>query len=209
MARRLLGLLLVVLLAGTVEAGERPKVTVLTVGWAGAGKGTAGTILARQLRDAGVGASHFSGGDHLRAKAARMGGHPGAFGAALKSIKGKSQVELMKEGLGEDLPDVVVIDGPRSPADIAALRADVPSLIVVAVDAPAHMREVRLATRARDAHESAASVGRRDARDVKRGLPDVMNAADVTIHATRGLEVMAQDLRDVTARVQRELAASP
>ena len=212
LVRRLLGLLLVVCLGSAAEAGERPKITVLTVGWTGAGKGTAGKILARQLRDAGVSASHFSGGDHLRGIARSMARNPDdpgqvarAFGVALKTIKGKSQVTLMQDALGHDLPDVVVIDGPRSPTDVAALRDDVPSLIVVALDAPAPVRERRLADRARDAHESAASVERRDRKDTHRGLPEVLAGADVHVDSSRGIPALTRDLRPLAARIRGEL----
>lgn len=99
MWRRLLGLLLVLVLADGAGAGERPKITVLAVGSPGSGKGTAGELLARRLRQAGVSAGHCSGGDQLRAMARRMARDPNdpgqvarAFGLALKSIRGKSQV---------------------------------------------------------------------------------------------------------------------
>lgn len=217
MLRRLFALLLVVASVGAadgVEAGERPKITLLAVGYPGAGKGTAGQLLVKRLRAAGVSAGHFSGGDHLRARATALSqdpanprGYDGAFRLALDEIKGKSQIGIAQAGLGEDLPDVLVMDGPRSPRDVAALRADVPHLIVLALDAPAPVRARRLGLRKRDGHESAASVGRRDTKDKARGLDDVLAAADEHIANDRGVRTLERGLAPLARRLTDAVSA--
>jgi hypothetical protein len=94
-------------------------------------------------------------------------------------------VPYVAEALADDA--VVVIDGLRSPEELAAFEEafQTEEIILVAIEAPFDLRADRLADRSRDSTDVDVDALRsREAREAGFGMTTLIDTADVTIANT-------------------------
>ena len=175
-----------------------------TVGLPGSGKGE----FARVASDHGI--SVVSMGDVIRAVCEARGVDPatghGTVARAIREEDGPTAVAdraipYVAEALADET--VVVIDGLRSPEELATFEEAFPSeeIILVAIDAPFDLRADRLARRSRDSTDVDIDALRsREEREAGFGMTTLIDTADITIPNTGSL-------RAFEANIEKHLAA--
>ena len=156
-----------------------------TVGLPGSGKGEVAAV----AREEGI--PVVTMGDVIR-RACRERGldpatHHGEVARALREEDGPAAVAerslpLVREALQS--AEVVLVDGLRSPVEVAAFEAAFgDDFALVGVEAPFEVRAERLDSRGRDAGESEGgeSLRTRDERELGFGGGEVLERADVTV----------------------------
>jgi dephospho-CoA kinase len=171
-----------------------------TVGLPGSGKGEAATV-ARE-----VGVPVVTMGDVIR-EACRDRGldpaeHHGEVAQALREEEGEAAIAerslpLIREALAES--ETVLVDGLRSPAEVARFEAAFgDDFVVVCVETPFETRVERLADRGRDASDADREALRaREERERGFGMDAVMADADVTVDNTGSLDAFRARIRDL------------
>jgi dephospho-CoA kinase len=159
-----------------------------TVGLPGSGKGEFARVAAEH------GIPVVSMGDVIRAVCEDRGVDPatghGTIARAIREEDGPTAVAdravpYVAEALDHDA--VVVIDGLRSPEELAAFEEafQTEEIILVAIEAPFDLRADRLADRSRDSTDVDVDALRsREAREAGFGMTTLIDTADVTIANT-------------------------
>jgi dephospho-CoA kinase len=164
-----------------------------TVGLPGSGKGEAATVARREEVPVVV------MGDVIR-EACRDRGldpaqHHGQVAQRLREEEGPAAVAertlpLIRDSLADADTDAAVVDGLRSPTELEAFKSAFgDQFLVVSIEAPFELRAERLAERSRDDSDADLETLRtRDERELKLGIGEVMQAADLRIDNSRSLE---------------------
>ncbi|MFQ5761452.1 MAG: AAA family ATPase [Candidatus Bathyarchaeia archaeon] len=183
---------------------SRKRLIIGITGLPGAGKSTAAQA-AQQM-----GIPILVMGDFIRSKAEELGIEPtsrnlGRLMVKLRREHGEDVVAKMTISAIEKLPDrVVVIDGIRSLAEVAAFRSSCTHFKLLAIEAPRETRFHRLTKRLRsDDVRLWRDFARRDQREAKVGVGEAMSASDAVITAKTPSELMDKT-RSVLERVMRE-----
>ncbi len=187
MARRLLrpgamrlSMLLVAGLLAAPGVGASPKRVVLIVGQAGAGKSPAAAILGSR-----TGAPQYSAGDVVRHEVIARGlprtpdnehamrehfaRTPGAIGRRL--------ADQVSRGAGP----LAIVEGIRSPVDVAAFRSRMPDTTVVALEVGAERRHAHQFVRERPGEDSMGALRARDRAELRLGVRDTMRTATLRL----------------------------
>jgi dephospho-CoA kinase len=169
-----------------------------TVGLPGSGKGEAAAV----AREAGI--PVVTMGDVIR-EACRDRGldpeeHHGSVARALREEEGETaiaerslpHIEAALEG-----SETVLVDGLRSPAEVARFEDDFgDDFVLVSVEAPFETRAERLADRGRDDSDlDREALRNREERELGFGMGEVMDHADVTVENTGSLEAFHERIR--------------
>jgi adenylate kinase family enzyme len=200
--------------AGPPVAAAAPaaKRVVVFVGMPGSGKSTVAARLARRF-----GTKHISTGDAIRKEIADRGLEYNATNDRAVALElSKQPGEIARRAADTVLADpspLSIIEGFRSPADVAAFRAKVPQALVVAIEVGTTRRHARQLLRGRAGEDNVAYLRDRDRSEIRRGQRDVMRMADIRIRPKDDDEasmVRAEDrvLRAADARA-RQLAPAP
>jgi len=171
-----------------------------TVGLPGSGKGEAAAV----AREAGI--PVVTMGDVIR-EACRDRGldpaeHHGEVAQALRAEDGEAAIaerslSPIRDALEES--ETVLVDGLRSPAEVARFEAAFgDDFVVVSVEAPFETRVERLADRNRDASDADREALRaREERERGFGMGEVMTDADVTVDNAGSLDTFQARIRDL------------
>jgi len=171
-----------------------------TVGRPGSGKGEAAAV----AREAGI--PVVTMGDVIREACRDRGLDPaeyhGEVAQALRAEDGEAAIAErslppVRNALEES--ETVLVDGLRSPAEVARFEAAFgDDFVVVSVEAPFEMRVERLADRDRDASDADREALRaREERERGFGMNEVMADADVTVDNTGSLDAFRARIRDL------------
>lgn len=163
-----------------------PQKVVVFVAMPGAGKSTYANALSKKLG----GAPTWSSGDVIRkAVADRFGTYTIEHDKAMRAEFNKrpgSVGEIVAAEVQKSNDKIGIIEGPRSPADVAAIRRALPSTKVVAIEVGSGRRYDRMLERGRSGETSVQVLRDRDASETKLGVRDVMAHADVHVRPGDG-----------------------
>jgi dephospho-CoA kinase len=151
---------------------------LVLVGMPGSGKTTAAQRLGERL-----GAPVWSSGDIIRQIVAERALPPTAaadIARELDSTPGKVG-RTMADLVARSPASVVVVEGFRTEADLAAFRARFPRATVVALEVGEARRHERMLKRGRAGESTRATLRQRDRDEQNRGVRAVMKQADVTL----------------------------
>jgi len=213
MSRRALRpLILFLALAGSSAAlaqkapAQGGKKVIVLVGLPGSGKSTAAGRLSAKLN----GVPRWTSGDVIRntirarglpytpendkAVAAEFAGKPGEIGRRIAA-----EVAAAPGG-------VAIVEGFRTPADLAEMKKAFPDTIVVSIEVSAKRRYQRMLGRGRAGEDNVAFLQKRDQRELGLGVREVMKQATVRIRP-RGNDLDSLD-RSLD-RVRRMVEPSP
>ena len=171
-----------------------------TVGLPGSGNGEAAAV----AREAGV--PVVTMGDVIREACRDRGLDPterhGEVAKTLREENGEAAIAerslpLIRDALEES--DTVLVDGLRSPAEVARFEAAFgDDFVVVGIEAPFETRVERLADRGRDASDADREALRaREERERGFGMDEVMADADVTVDNAGSLDGFRARVRDL------------
>jgi len=77
--------------------------------------------------------------------------------------------------------NVIIVEGFRSPADVVTFKKSFPNTTVVALDVPATLRHNRMLKRGRSGEDNKSYLRKRDARERKTGVGEIMKSADLRV----------------------------
>lgn len=164
-----------------VEFVAVSKLIVCLTGMPGAGK----TTIAEALKAKGLG--KVTMGDAVRAEATRRkieptGENLGKLMLELRDKNGPGAVaELVKDEIMSSKPDIVLVDGVRSLAEVNVLKK-IGTVKVLAIHASGDTRFKFLKGRGRsDAPSDREDFSERDSREIKVGMSESIALADETI----------------------------
>jgi dephospho-CoA kinase len=128
--------------------------------------------------------------------------HHGEVARALREEEGPAAVAerslpMVRAALEES--DAVLVDGLRSPVEVAAFEeAFGDAFLVVSVEAPFEARAERLGARGRDDSDLDRDALRdREERELGFGMGEVMDDADVVVENTGSLSAFRSRIRDL------------
>jgi dephospho-CoA kinase len=93
--------------------------------------------------------------------------------------------------------ELVIVEGFRTPADLAAFKKAHPNTVVVSVDVPTGLRHERMLSRGRSGEDNRAYLRKRDREERKLGLGQVMKEADVR------LRLRSNDVKELDRQLDR------
>lgn len=148
-------------------------------------------------------------GDYVRREALKRGLKPTR--KTLSKLAFKLRMEKGDYAIAElCLPDItssgkpVVVDGLRSTAELRFFRSNLPSFVLVAIEASECKRYERLAGRRRiDDPETLEELKRRDMEEARLGLTSLLAEADYRIVNEEGLEELKAEVTKLIEKLGR------
>ncbi len=187
------------------EPAPRKQVVVL-VGLPGSGK----TTLAKSL-SAPLGAPYRTCGDVIRGWISQQGlpYTPETDRAASQHFaRTPGEIARQLSAQIQASPERIhIVDGVRSPADLAVLRQSF-DVRVVALRAPAKVRYQRMLTRGRFAGEDVTYLRARDQREISLGVLRVLRAPFARVELKAGLENVPGQARELATALQQSFAST-
>ncbi len=190
----------------TKQPAKSKKRVILLVGMPGSGKSFVSGKLAAKL---GIKAPLISG-DIIRdavgktASPAERIKKTTAVANAFAKQKGEigRRMALKAKKMGSD---VVIIEGFRSPADVASFRKSFPNTTVVSLEVPAKLRHSRMLKRGRSGEDNGAYLRKRDAREKGTGLGEIMKNADLKVRVKSN---NASEVERVLSTISQQVGAN-
>jgi adenylate kinase len=185
--------------AATQQSGKR---VLVFVGMPGAGKSTAAELVGKKL-----GVKKLSTGDAIRNTIAERGlPYNEKTDRAIAEEFAKTPGEIGRRTaatVAKDGNKWTIVEGFRAVADLEAFKKAFPEATVVAVEVGTERRHDRMLERGRTGEDNKAYLRDRDRAEVRRGVRDVMNKADVRIRP-RGdsMESLERSLDNVLRAIQ-------
>jgi dephospho-CoA kinase len=131
--------------------------------------------------------------EHDQAMRAEFGAHPGSVG------------RLVAAEVARTSGPVGIIEGPRTTADVEALRRELPKTKVVAIEVGDQRRHSRMLGRGRDGETTLAVLRERDRSETRLGVRAAMHTADLRVHPGDGEVAVSRSVD----RLIHELALEP
>ncbi len=177
------------------------KIVIGVTGMPGAGKDAVREVF-REL-----GYPIVTMGDEVRAEAERKGlpPTPENLGETMLRLRAEEGPTVLAKRcilkIEAQNSRTVVVDGIRSPDEVAEFRKSYPSMKVIAVHASPETRFKRLVRRSRsDDPDDRATFDDRDRRELGVGLGNVIASADVMVVNEGNKEAFKQRLRKILSR---------
>jgi dephospho-CoA kinase len=184
----------------TGDAGNEPAVVGI-VGLPGSGKSEAAAVAET------LGVPVVVMGDIIREACRERGLDPatdhGQVARALRAENGPAAIaEASLPAIRTALADTgtVVVDGIRSDVEVACFEAAFgEAFTLVSIEAPFETRAERLDLRGRDAgvEEGGEALADRDERELKFGMGEAMDRADVTVENTGSLDAFRERITEL------------